>query len=169
MNAVLVLNQDYSPLTTCSVQRAFLLVFLRKAELINDVKERKLRTIVETYPFPSVIKLNRYVAIPYKEVVLSRYNVLKRDQNKCQYCGINRDLTLDHVIPKSKGGKSSWTNLVTACMRCNARKGNNTPEIAGMRLRKPPTKPAYNSIFKSANGYLREEWKPYIDPKRALA
>ena len=169
MNSVLVLNQDFSPMTVCSVQRAFLLVFLKKAELMDEVKERQLRTITESYPFPSVIKINRYVHIPYKGVVLSRHNIFKRDSHECQYCGTSRDLTLDHLIPRSKGGKSSWTNLVTACKRCNAKKGDNSPEKAGMKLKTIPVKPTYISFLRSVNGHLREEWKPYLNPKRASA
>lgn len=169
MNSVLVLNQDYSPLTICSVQRAFLLVFLQKAELINEVEERELRSISETYPFPSVIKINRYIHIPYKGVVLTRHNIFKRDGHKCQYCGTSKELTLDHLIPRSKGGKSSWINLVTACKGCNTKKGDNSPEQAGMRLHTKPVKPSYLSFIKSANGTLREDWKPFLSPKRASA
>lgn len=168
MNSVLVLNQDYSPLTICSVQRAFLLVFLKKAELLNSVKERELRSISHAYPFPSVIMINRYINIPYKGVVLSRHNIFKRDGHKCQYCGTNKDLTLDHLIPRSKGGKSSWTNLVTACKRCNAAKGDSTIEKAGLKLRTAPVKPSYISFIKMGSS-LREDWKPYLNPKKASA
>ncbi len=169
MNAVLVLNQDYSPLTICSVQRAFLLVFLNKAELLNSVKERELRSISNVYPFPSVIMINRYINIPYKGVVLSRHNIFKRDGHKCQYCGTNKDLTLDHLIPRSKGGKSSWTNLVTACKRCNALKGDSSIEKAGLKLRNSPIKPSYISFIKMGTGALREDWQPYLNPKKASA
>ena len=169
MNSVLVLNQDYSPLTICSVHRAFLLVFLEKAELLNIVEELQLRTISQSYPFPSVIKINRYVTMPYKGVVLSRHNIFRRDSHKCQYCGTSKELTLDHLIPKSKGGKSTWTNLVTACKKCNARKGDDSPEQVGMKLKNTPMKPSYISFLRSANGVLREEWKPYLNPQKASA
>ncbi len=169
MNSVLVLNQDYSPLTICSVQRAFLLVFLKKAELLTSVQERELRSITNSYPFPSVIMINRYINIPYKGVVLSRHNIFKRDGHKCQYCGTNKDLTLDHLIPRSKGGKSSWTNLVTACKKCNAQKGDSTLEKAGLKLQNPPVKPSYISFIKMGTGSLREDWKPYLNPKKASA
>ena len=140
MNAVLVLNQDFTPLTVCSVQRAFMLIFLNKAELLNEVTDKKLRSVTQSFPFPSVIKINRYINMPYKGVVMTRHNIFKRDGNQCQYCGTNKDLTLDHLIPRSKGGKSSWTNLVTACKKCNARKGDYSPEQVGMKLKKHPTK-----------------------------
>lgn len=167
MNSVLVLNQDYSPLTICSVERAFLLVFLQKAELLDKVGEKELRTISHTYPFPSVIKINRYVSVPYKGVVLSRHNIFRRDEQKCQYCGTTKDLTLDHLIPRSKGGKSSWTNLVTACKKCNSKKGDNSLEKSGMTLKNQPRKPSYISFLRSANGVVREEWKPYLNIKNS--
>ncbi len=169
MNSVLVLNQDYSPLTICSVQRAFLLVFLNKAELLNDVKERQLRTVSQAYAFPSVIKIHQYISLPYKGVVLTRHNIFKRDGNKCQYCGTSKDLTLDHLIPRSKGGKSSWTNLVTACKKCNAKKGDYSPDKVGMKLMNPPFKPSYIAFLRTAHGTLREDWKPYLNPKKASA
>ncbi|MEQ9405504.1 MAG: HNH endonuclease [Cyclobacteriaceae bacterium] len=169
MNSVLVLNHDYTPLTICSIQRAFLLVFLDKAELLNSLKERKLRTVSSSYPFPSVIKINRYIHIPYKGVVLTRHNIFKRDGHKCQYCGTRQNLTLDHLIPRSRGGKTSWTNLVTACQKCNARKGDSMPEKVGMKLKNMPVKPSYISFMKMANGALREDWKPYFNPKKASA
>lgn len=169
MNSVLVLNRDYSPLTICSVQRAFLLVFLEKAELLNSVEDRSLRSISKSYPFPSVIMINTYINIPYKGVVLSRHNIFKRDGNRCQYCGTNKDLTIDHLIPRSKGGKSSWTNLVTACKKCNAQKGDYSIEKAGLKLLNPPVKPSYISFIKMGTGRLREDWKQYLNPKKASA
>ena len=143
---VLVLNQDYSPLTICSVQRAFMLIFLDKAELIEEVKGQSLRSISSTYPFPSVVKIRKYIHVPYKGVVMTKHNIFRRDGGRCQYCGTAKDLTLDHVIPKSKGGKSIWTNLVTACKKCNSLKGDYSLEKAGMQLRKQPIKPSYPSF-----------------------
>ena len=163
MNSVLLLNQDYSPLTICSVQRAFLLVFLDKAELLKGDRDRKLRSTSQTYSFPSVIKINRYINIPYKGVILTRHNLFKRDGHKCQYCGASRDLTLDHLIPKSKGGKSSWTNLVTACKNCNTKKGSFLAEKVGLKLKSIPVKPSYISFLKTVHGVLREDWKPYLN------
>ena len=133
---VLVLNQDYSPLTLCSVQRAFLLVYLQKAELISGFDGQYLRTVTAHYPKPAVIRILSYIRIPYKEVELSRQNVFKRDSYSCQYCGTNKDLTLDHVLPRSRKGRSSWTNLVTACKACNARKGSALPEENWPNLKK---------------------------------
>ena len=166
---VLVLNQDYTPLTICSVQRAFMLIFLDKADLIEKIEGRTLRSIAKTFPFPSVVKIRKYVHIPYQGVVLSRQNIFKRDGGTCQYCGTNKDLTLDHVIPSSKGGKSSWTNLVTACKKCNSRKGDFSLEKAGMQLRKQPAKPSYLSFIRMNNGAYREEWDTYLNrPKTTI-
>ena len=164
---VLLLNQDYSPLSLCSVQRAFLLIFLNKAELVEVVKGQQLRSISSSYPFPSVVKIKKYIHVPYQRVVLSRQNIFKRDEGKCQYCGTTKDLTLDHVIPRSKGGKSNWTNLVTACKKCNSVKGDYALNQIGMKLFKKPVKPTYLSFLKM-NQMFKEEWIPYLDPENTL-
>lgn len=159
---VLVLNQDFSPFTVCTVQRAFLLVFLQKAELLSRASNQSLRTISTSYPMPSVIRLNQYVRIPYRGVVLTRQNIFKRDEYKCQYCGDTKELTLDHVVPRSRGGKSTWKNLVTACKFCNTKKGNNNPEEAGLILKKLPYKPSYVIFLRDFSGLIREDWKPFL-------
>lgn len=163
-NRVLVLNQDYSPMTVCSVERAFLLIYLKKAELLNAVKDKALRSVNSTFPFPSVIKISRYVNMPYMGVVLTRQNIFRRDGHKCQYCGTHKDLTLDHLIPRSKGGKSTWNNLLTACRRCNARKGDYHIEQIDMKPKTMPHKPSYVMFLMDSSGQLREEWKPYLRP-----
>jgi len=160
-NRVLVLNQDFSPLMVCSVQRAFILVYLNKSELVRPANGHKLRTVTHSFAMPSVIRLNRYVRAPYKGVNLTRQNVFKRDNNECQYCGTHKDLTLDHVIPSSKGGSHSWINLVTACKKCNAKKGYNTPEQAKMDLIRKPYKPSY-SLFLRDNSGFGNEWDEYL-------
>ncbi|EMR04129.1 HNH endonuclease [Cesiribacter andamanensis] len=164
---VLVLNFDYSPITVCTVQRAFLLVFGEKAEMLERLNGHVLRSVSKTFPAPAVIRLSRYVRVPYQGVMLSRQNVFRRDGHQCQYCGSGKDLTLDHVIPRSKNGKSTWTNLVTACKRCNTRKGDYTPEAAGLKLRKTPEKPSYLHFLRDHSGLMVEEWRPFLDFKRA--
>ena len=122
MNAtVLVLNQDYQPLSICSVQRSMKLLFLEKAELLHDDPEKELSTTRTSYQYPSVIRLRNYIRIPYTKVVLSRRNIMRRDKFSCQYCAKKSDLTIDHVLPKSRGGKDHWENLVTACEKCNVK------------------------------------------------
>lgn len=165
---VLVLNQDYSPLTLCTVSRAFLLVYLEKAELLAADKEGVLRSVSISFPKPSVIKIKNYVHVPYKGVVLTRYNIFKRDGYQCQYCGTTKDLTLDHLIPRSKGGKSTWNNLVTACKKCNSKKGDSNPKEAGLVLKKPPFKPSYIMFLKNSVGGIKDDWQPYLN-KTAVA
>lgn len=162
---VLVLNQDYSALTICSVEKAFILVFLDKAELVSESQSNYLRTISSTFPMPSIIRLHRYVHLPFKGVILTRQNIFKRDGHRCQYCGTHEDLTLDHVLPKSRGGKSSWDNLVAACRRCNARKGDYTPEEAEMALRQKPYRPSFIMFLRDFSGHLEEDWHPYLSKK----
>lgn len=162
---VLILNQDYSPLTICSVQKAFILVYLSKAELVADAKDYLLRSVTSTYPMPSIIRLFKYVHLPYKGVMLSRQNIFKRDNGRCQYCLTCEDLTLDHVLPKSRGGKSTWDNLVTACKKCNSKKGDFTPQEAGMPLAQSPFKPSFIVFLRDFSGHIEEAWKPYLAKK----
>ena len=169
MSKVLLLNQDYSPIMVCTVQRAFLLLYLKKAELVLSAPNKLLRSVKKNYPFPSVIKSSRYVHIPYKGVVLTRQNVFKRDGFECQYCGSKKDLTLDHLIPRSKGGKSSWTNLVTACKTCNSKKGDYTPEEMGLTLKTKPIKPSYLLFLKSSKELLQDQWLPFLEPKKSAS
>jgi len=159
----LVLNLDYTPITVCTVQRAFLLVFMKKAELIKANETTALHTVDTKYPMPSVIKLGRYISMPYKGVVLSRENVFKRDGYQCQYCGTHKDLTLDHIIPKARGGESNWYNLITACKKCNSNKGNFTPEEAGMKLSMRPYKPSYITYLRDLSGVNYDDWKQFLD------
>jgi len=164
MNArVLVLNQDFSPLMVCSVERAFILVYLNKSELVRPANGFKLHTISSAYPMPSVIRLHKYVHAPYKGVTLTRQNVFKRDNMECQYCGTRRDLTLDHVMPSSRGGQQSWLNLVTACKRCNAKKGDCTPEEANMPLKRKPFKPSYALFLRDVTGSRHNEWDDFLE------
>ena len=159
---VLVLNQDYQAIGVCAVERAFVLVFLRKAEMLTDVPERKLRTVNTEYKFPSIIRLYRYVSLPYKKVNLSRTNIFKRDNNRCLYCGTRESLTLDHVLPKAQGGRDTWENLATACQKCNSKKGDMTPEQAQMELVYKPFRPSFVMFLGNFSGTVREDWKPYL-------
>ena len=163
----LVLNLDYTPISVCSVQRAFLLVYLSKAELVKANSTYNLHTINDTYSMPAVIKLSRYVNVPYKGVVLTRDNVFKRDGFRCQYCGTEKELTLDHLIPKAKGGKTSWNNLVTACKTCNSKKGNYSLEEAGLQLSLRPFRPSYIMYLKDLSGNNYDEWKPFLNQKKS--
>jgi len=162
---VLVLNQDYTALALCSIQKAFVLLFLEKAEMVHKSETTNLRTITKIYPAPSIIRLQHYVHIPYKGISLSRHNVMKRDQYQCLYCGSTKNLTLDHLIPKSKGGSTSWTNLATACMRCNTKKGDRTPEEAGLTLKQKPRKPSLTAFLAAHAGSFDQNWHIYLKVK----
>ncbi len=164
-NKVLVLNQDYRALTTCNAEKAFILVFLNKAELVAEDATKAIHTIASRFPMPSIIRLFQYVNLPYRGVILSRQNVFKRDSSRCQYCGAGRDLTLDHVLPRSKGGKTSWDNLITACKSCNSRKGDRTPHEAQMPLRYAPYKPTFLMFLRDFSGKIDKNWEPYLTVK----
>lgn len=162
IDKVLVLNLDFTPLTICSVNRAFLLVFLNKADMIEADNNQYLRSARNTYSKPTIIRIKNYINIPYRSIVLTRQNIFKRDDHECQYCGVNNDLTLDHLIPRSKGGKSTWINLVTACKTCNSKKGSLSPDKVGMKLKREPFRPSYLMFLKLSIGTLRSEWVPYL-------
>ncbi len=160
---VLVLNGDYTAITLCSVQKAFVLLFLDKAEMVAKSEHGTLRTISHAYPKPSIIRLQRYVRVPYKGIALSRHNIFKRDHFECQYCGSPKNLTLDHVLPRSRGGESSWTNLLTACARCNHAKGHHTPNEAGLTIRQQPKKPTLAGFLRLSAGTIDQNWHAYLN------
>jgi 5-methylcytosine-specific restriction endonuclease McrA len=158
---VLVLSQSYEPLTITNWKKAFLLVYSEKAEAVDNY-DAYLTSINKKYPLPSIIRLKgRPRFNPFKKVELNRKNVFKRDNGMCQYCGSTTDLTLDHVIPKSKGGKSTWDNLVTACMKCNNKKDNKTPADVGLRLLSEPKRP-HHIQFMMKKTIPCESWKQYL-------
>jgi 5-methylcytosine-specific restriction endonuclease McrA len=163
---VLILNADYSVISICNVPKAFLLVYLNKAELVADIPFQNLKSVNSTYPFPSIIRLYHYVKVPYKGVVMTRQNLFRRDSNACVYCGSKSDLTIDHVYPKSRGGKTNWENLVTACRRCNSKKGHLTPDEAKMPMESPPFKPSFVMFVRDCSGSLQETWLPFLNKRR---
>ena len=164
MNAkVLILNQSYEPLTICNIKKAIILIYLGKAELILEDGRKNLRSVSGVYPWPSIIRLSHFIAIPYKKVVLTRKNILRRDSYKCSYCGrSDLPLTIDHVIPKARGGSDSWENLVCACTSCNNKKGDRTPDEANLNLLNKPFKPSHIMFIKNVVGKLDDNWKPYL-------
>lgn len=159
---VLVLNADYRAFSIVSIYKAFLLVYLEKAEVVKKSENFVLRTVSRAFEAPSVIRLLTYVNMPYKGVMLSRQNIYKRDNHACVYCGSKDNLTLDHVLPRSRGGKTSWTNLVTACRPCNTRKGDFLPEEIGMTLPFQPYKPSFVVFLRNYSGLPEDAWQPYI-------
>ena len=162
MSKVLVLNASYEPLNITSWRRAVVLLLKGKAEQL----EHNGHYIYSDFPLPTVIRLRQYIRIPYKEIPLTRRNVLERDRHTCQYCNLKGEhLTLDHVIPRSRGGGDAWENLVAACVRCNVKKGNRTPKEASMPLLCKPRKP-YSSLHfelvKMTQGNSNQEWRKYV-------
>lgn len=136
---VLVLNFTFDPLNLCRWQRAMILLFKGKAEIV----EKSEKLVNQKYEVPYIIRLNKHVKVPRQEVMLTRKNIYLRDNSTCQYCGKkNIQLTVDHIIPKAKEGTETWTNMVTACVRCNNLKGKATPLEAGMNLLRTPFKPS---------------------------
>ena len=159
---ILILNADFRVLRICGVYKAFLLVYLNKAEIVSKANGFALCTVNKAYEIPSIIRLKKYATIPYKGVMLTRQNIFKRDSYKCVYCGSPKDLTLDHVVPRSKGGKFSWSNLVVACKRCNSKKGNSLPDEAQMPLPYKPYKPSFIIFLKEFSRLGDDSWKPYL-------
>jgi 5-methylcytosine-specific restriction endonuclease McrA len=164
MNRVLVLNATYEPLNIVSVQRAIVLLLKEKAELIESAEER-LHAACTSLPVPLVIRLVYYVRIP-RPIALSpsRRTVMARDNYTCQYCGTSpgrANLTLDHIVPRSRGGPTNWDNVVTACRACNLRKGDRTPQEANMALRRQPGRPTYVAFLLLAEAGRQEVWGKY--------
>lgn len=137
---VLVLNYDYTPLNVTTYRRGFILVDKGKAEIIKT-DENPIVSGFKTYVRPVIIRLLNYIKFHTRTLRANRNRIYKRDGYECVYCGSKKDLTLDHVIPKSKGGQNTWTNLVTCCFKCNLKKGDRTPEEARLKMRHQPFAP----------------------------
>jgi 5-methylcytosine-specific restriction endonuclease McrA len=157
-SAVLVLNQNYEPLNVCNIRRAFVLLDLGKAEMLEE-GDGLLRSMRAAYPWPSVIRLVYMIRRPRPQMRLTRREVFQRDHFTCMYCGEQgKDLTLDHVIPRYRGGRHTWENLVSACKHCNHRKAGRTLQEARMRLIREPFHPRASAYY---------AFYPYLDAKLA--
>jgi len=163
---VLVLNSTYEPINVCTTRRAIVLV-LKGIARTEERSNRLMHSARTSVHAPSVIRLLDYVHIPFERKSLSRKNIMLRDHNTCQYCRrvyTPSELTLDHVIPKSRGGHSNWDNLVACCKRCNNRKGSSLPEEAGMKLAKRPQAFSLhvNRQIMRYLGRSDETWRKYL-------
>jgi 5-methylcytosine-specific restriction endonuclease McrA len=160
---VLVLNATYEPINVCTVRRAVVLLLKEKAEVIEHA-ERRLHSATATFTKPAVIRLVSYVRIPRDthRRKITRRAVFARDDWTCQYCGSRTQLTVDHVIPRSKGGGSTWDNIVASCAPCNRRKGDSLPRQAGMHLRNPPRTPSPNVFIQVASPTIPAVWRQYL-------
>ena len=196
MSQTLVLNRSWLPIHVTTVVRALVMLWNGSARVVDPEDFRvytweqwielparagmpRIRTASSHLRVPEVVALTHYDRMPLSAVTFSRRNVAKRDHHTCQYCGAQPgavELTIDHVVPRSQGGQSCWTNCVAACVTCNARKADRTPEEAGMRLRKIPVRPEWKPIFAqttSANGHsgVNASWTRFLPdlPARVLA
>ncbi|MDN3669740.1 HNH endonuclease [Echinicola jeungdonensis] len=162
---VLVLNLDHTPVAVVTVQKAMVLTILEKVCVLADYSFLTIRTVDQEFKYPAVVRLYEYKNIPFRGVLLNRNNIFKRDNNECQYCGSQKHLTIDHVIPRSKGGGASWKNLVTACHRCNIQKGDKTPEEVGFNFRREPFRPSLSYFLSDYAEKNAEEWLPFLEIK----
>jgi 5-methylcytosine-specific restriction endonuclease McrA len=168
VNRTLLLNASFEPLDIVTWKKGIQLLFQGKTEVLEE-SEEIIRTVQLSIKIPTVLRLTKYVKIYKKQesIRFSRYNILLRDKNICQYCGIQENtmqLTLDHVIPIVQGGKKSWENITTACKICNQKKGGRTPEQAKMRLIQKPKKPKWlpTKKLKIDNIETPERWRLYL-------
>jgi len=160
---VLLLNQNFEPITVCSVKRAILMVWNGKAEIV-ETTGLFIRTVKTSFDIPSIIRLLFFANIIRKwDIQLTKQNILRRDHKICQYCGKTDALmTLDHLIPRSLGGKDTWENLVCACSSCNNKKGDRTPQEAGMKLLRQPQKPNVRAFHFLHKGSINAQWNTYL-------
>ncbi|MCM8749401.1 HNH endonuclease [Thermomicrobiaceae bacterium CFH 74404] len=162
---VLVLNQNYEPLHVSSVRRAIVLLLTGKAELL-EAYEHELASAQARFPAPAVIRLIYLIRRPQPRVKLCRREVFARDHYTCQYCGTRTtDLTIDHVVPRSRGGSHTWENVVSACRACNHRKGGKSLAEARMRLLRQPFEPRpgrYYTIERALNARVHESWLKFL-------
>lgn len=182
-SAVLVLNRSFLPIHVTTVRRAFTLLYQGVAKAVNEqyqtfnfndwselrphAGEDCIGVVGGVIKIPRVILLVAYDRLPKRHVRFSRYNIFMRDKNTCQYCGRvfpRRELNLDHVIPRSRGGLSTWENIVCSCHACNRKKGGRTPTEAGLRLIRPPRKPRWTPYLGfNFEGIQYREWQPFLN------
>lgn len=194
-NPVLVLNRHWQPVNICSARRAVSLLFLGHAQVVatdgdnsfstHDIQSWMsstrtgrdmdlIRSISASFGIPEIIVLSLFDRLPKKEIKFTRQNVFERDEYTCQYCGNEfdaRELNLDHVIPREKGGRNSWDNIVTSCIRCNTRKANKLPQQANMFPFKEPKAPRWRPFMclaeKAARRKAYPSWRYFLDLKTA--
>ncbi len=180
---VLVLNKSFLPIHVTTVRRAFCLLYAGIAKAVNaqyetfdyeswsqitiERNDETVGLVDRVIKIPQVILLIAYDRVPKRRVRFSRYNIFARDKNTCQYCGhrySRSELNLDHVIPRSQGGTSTWENVVCSCHQCNRQKGGRTPTQARMKLIVPPRRPVWTPpINISLQEVMRKEWAPFLD------
>jgi 5-methylcytosine-specific restriction endonuclease McrA len=158
MNQVLVLNSDFTPLNVTSLQKSVKLVLKGKAEVLKENIEKILTTSGE-FVRPLIIRLLNYVKFRTKPIKISRHRIYVRDNHQCVYCGSKKSLTIDHVIPRSKGGLNTWINMVTSCFSCNVKKGDKSLEQSKMKLNSQPYEPQF--FTEIAGRSLENVWETF--------
>jgi 5-methylcytosine-specific restriction endonuclease McrA len=158
MDKVLVLNSDYSPMNVTSIKRGFKLVFKGKAEIVKSY-DLPLQSEGVVFDRPCVIRLLKYVKYGVNKIRVSRARIYRRDGYECVYCGSKRRLTIDHVIPRSRGGDNSWKNLVTCCHPCNLYKADRTPQEVGLTMIRQPYEP--NIFSDLISGSVETIWNEF--------
>ena len=162
MTKVLVLNSTYEPANVCSARRALILLLKDKAEVL-EATGAAFHSERTSYPVPLVIRLKTYVHIPRRTTMrITRRAVFARDHHRCQYCGSDRHLTVDHVVPRSKGGLDAWDNVVTSCAHCNRKKADRTPHLAGLHLLAKPLAPEPAAFVLLQTDQVHDAWRPYL-------
>ena len=165
MQTVLLLNASYEPLKIISWQRAVTMFFMGKVEVLEEY-DHDIRSVSLVIKVPAVVRLLRFINIGRKAPPLCRTNILARDNFECQYCArplTSKEATLDHVVPRSQKGKTSWENIVCCCTNCNRKKGGRTPAEARMLLRKKPVRPDWLPVLTmKLNGKVPISWKLFL-------
>ncbi|HET6793561.1 MAG TPA: HNH endonuclease [Acidimicrobiales bacterium] len=167
MSRSLILNATWEPLCVVTSRRAIVLVLAGRAEMLHAA-DGLFRSARMSVPEPSVVRLSRYVKVPYQtRVALNRRAVFARDGHRCQYCGAAAE-NIDHVVPRSRGGAHAWDNVVASCRPCNSRKEDRLPQEAGLVLHKPPAQPRDRMWAVIAGGAVRPDWEPYLGLPAAI-
>lgn len=167
MDRILILNSTYEPLSVVSWRRAIRMMFQDKVEIVAEY-DREIRSVTMAIRLPSVLRLRRYVKHQryHCQVKFSRSNLYARDRYRCQYCGRRGkpgELNIDHILPRSRGGESTWENVVVACVPCNRRKGDELPEEAGMVPMRRPQRPRWHpAVNLQLGGRIHPEWQPFL-------
>lgn len=166
MERTLVLSSSFEPLASINWQKAITLLTLGKCEIVEEY-DREIRSAFLVIKMPAVVRLISYFRRGKRVVRFNRQNVLARDKWRCQYCGqkkSTKDLTYDHVVPRAKGGKTEWANIVSCCKKCNSSKANRSPQEAGMKLLSKPKKPSWVpvAVIPIRKGNIPEQWINYL-------
>jgi len=160
--AVLVLNANYSPMMICTAKRAICMNYLDKIDILSNYDE-KVHSPSSEINLPSVVKIRHYVKFDNLSIEVNRKNIIARDDHRCQYFGTtNSPLTIDHIIPRVKGGSDTWENLVTACKPCNQKKSDKTIDEANMDLARIPKRPNRLHYFQRFVKAQQNDWRPYL-------